>query len=336
MRRKLLANPADISARFAVTVVLLLCAARAWAAVPYAIGDVFAAIGNGQVKHFSPTGTLLETLDDTTGSTYTAGMCFDATGNLFVTNFSTGTVSKFDNAGNLLSANFFTGLANPESCARDTAGNFYVGQAGAATITKFDPAGTQLATYAVAPDARGTDWIDLAADQCTMYYTSEGSLVKRFDVCTNTQLADFGTAAGPLYALRIIPGGGVLVAASSQIHQLDSSGAIVGTYTASGEGVFFALNRDPDGVHFWSGGLSSGNIYRYNISPPAPPNVTFNSAYLTALGGLAVFGELTQGQPTPTPGGGPPGAVVPTLSGYMLALFAFVLAVCAVFAIYRR
>jgi hypothetical protein len=66
--------------------------------------------------------------------------------------------------------------------------------------------------------------------------------------------------------------------------------------------------------------------------------VTFNSAYNTALGGLAIFGELAQGQPTPTPGGPPPppGAIVPTLSGYMLALFAFLLAVCAVVAIYRR
>ncbi|MDX1670055.1 MAG: hypothetical protein R3194_11600, partial [Limnobacter sp.] len=36
--------------------------------------------------------------------------------------------------------------------------------------------------FDVATDDRGSDWIDLAADQCTMYYTSEGTLVKRFDV----------------------------------------------------------------------------------------------------------------------------------------------------------
>src|SRR5205085_3715631 len=155
-----------------VGLCLFLGSRAAGASVPYAVGDVFGAIGNGQVKHFDPAGNLLETLDDTTGSTYTAGMCFDASGNLYVTNFSTGNVSKFDNSGNLVSAAFLTGLSNPESCVRDVAGDIYVGQAGANQIAKFSSAGALLNTYTVATEARGTDWIDLAADQCTMFYTS--------------------------------------------------------------------------------------------------------------------------------------------------------------------
>jgi hypothetical protein len=325
-----------------LTILIILGAGRARAAVPYNVGDVFAAIGNGQVKHFDPTGTLLETLDDTTGSQFTAGMCFDGSGNLYVTNFSTGNVSKFDNAGNLVNASFLTGLSNPESCSRDVAGDIYVGQAGANTIMKFSSSGALLNTYTVATESRGTDWIDLASDQCTMFYTSEGNLIKRFDVCANTQLADFATISGPTYAFRILGNGGVLAAATSQIFQLDSSGAIVGTYTAAGKSLFFALNRDPNGTQFWSGGLFTGLIYKFNINPTGqPPVTTFNSNFNTALGGVAVFGELTQGQPTPTPGGGPtptPGtqAVVPTLSFPMMLVLGLALVWAAVFVLLRR
>jgi DNA-binding beta-propeller fold protein YncE len=98
--------------------------------VPYNKGDVFAAVGNGQIKHFSPTGTLLDTLDTTTGSLENAGMAFDLAGNLYATQFEANQVSKFDNAGNLIGP-FGSGFSgnHPESIVRDAAGNFYVGQA---------------------------------------------------------------------------------------------------------------------------------------------------------------------------------------------------------------
>jgi DNA-binding beta-propeller fold protein YncE len=113
------------SAVVVLSVGLLLAAAfPAGAAVPFSVGDVFAAIGNSQVKHFSPTGTLLETLNDTSGTTFTAGMCFDTSGNLYVTNFDANSISKFDNTGTLVAAAYISGIATaPESCVFDTAGN---------------------------------------------------------------------------------------------------------------------------------------------------------------------------------------------------------------------
>ena len=45
-----------------------LVAAHPASAAPYALGDVFAGVGNGQIKQFSPTGTLKDTLDTTNGS----------------------------------------------------------------------------------------------------------------------------------------------------------------------------------------------------------------------------------------------------------------------------
>jgi hypothetical protein len=331
----------------------VLASSAARAGTPYVVGDVFAATGNGQVKEFTPAGTLVQTLNDTTLSTYTTGMCFDPAGNFFVTNISLTSVSKFDNSGNLLSANFLTGLVTPESCVLDSAGNIYVGEAHNSQIKKFSSTGTLLATYFT---PGGSDWIDLAADQCTLFYDDEGTAIHRFNACTNTQLPDFATGLpGGHYALRILPGGGVIVAAGPQVQLLDSTGTVVSNYTASGESVFFALNRDPNGTQFWTGGINSGIIYKFNFNPVGPPVTTFNSNPATLLAGLSVFGELVISQPTPTPTGTvlptatpttvPPtvtrtptpgqAVVVPTLSFPMLVLLGLALVGAALFAIRR-
>src|SRR5579864_3255042 len=77
-------------------------------------GDVFVAIGNGSVNEYTPNGTLVQTLNDGTGSTFTTGMAFDAAGNLYVTNFSTGNISQFNVHGALANQNFIS-RDTPES-----------------------------------------------------------------------------------------------------------------------------------------------------------------------------------------------------------------------------
>jgi hypothetical protein len=67
-------------------------------------GDVYAGVGNGMVAHYSNTGVLIETLDSTTASTFTSGMCFDASGNLYSTQFNANTISKFSPGGSLLAS----------------------------------------------------------------------------------------------------------------------------------------------------------------------------------------------------------------------------------------
>jgi hypothetical protein len=277
------------------------------AAVPYARGDVFASVGNGQVKHFSPTGALLETLNTTTGSQFTTGGCFDTAGNFFVTDFTTSQVSQFTNAGTLVTASFGSGLnVEPESCVLDAAGNLYVGQAaGSRTVLEFAPSGALLGTFAPAPENQGTDWISLAADQCTLLYTSEGPSIKAYNVCTNLQLADFATGLpSPCFAQRIRTNSEVLVACSTAVVRLGATGTVLQSYPATSlaatEGALFALNLDPDGTTFWTGGEVSGTIYRVNIATGAVVS-TFNAAPLTSLGGLTIFSEQIVSQPTPTP-----------------------------------
>jgi hypothetical protein len=333
----------------------LILTSPLFAVVPFSVGDVFAGVGRGKFNHFSPTGTLLETLDDGqavgSGEDATTGMCFDPAGNMYGTNLDKNTMSKFSNNGTLLAATFGTFNAFPESCLIINGNTMFTSEVGGTgDILKLNLSGTQLANYNVAR----SDWIDLASDQCTMFYTDEGPSIHRFNVCTNTALSDFSNAGPAFYALRILPNGDVLAAAQGSVKRFNSAGTeILPAYTASGETFFFALNLDPDGTHFWSGGITSGQIYKFNLTPVGPPVLSFSSQIGTAggtiLAGLAIFGENIQGNPTPTPT--PPGAtatptatrtptpgaavLVPTLSFPMLVLLGLALVGAALFAIRR-
>ncbi len=235
-------------------------------------GDVFVSVGNGLVQEWKPDGTFVQTLDTTTGSAETTGLAFNASGNLYVTDWTFGGVTKFTPAGS--PSPFGSGYTgHPESIVFDAAGNAYVGQADAtgASLLKFDSAGQPVASFSPAAELRGTDWIDLAPDQCTVYYTSEGTSVKTFNVCTNSQGADFGgTGVLPgsnAYAVRLLPGGGALVADTETIVRLDANGAIAQQYDDPlATGLWFSLALDPDGTTFWAGDPTTGEVAHFNIA----------------------------------------------------------------------
>src|SRR5258706_11260822 len=257
--------PYRVMARRSVLIVsALILTSPLFAVVPFSVGDVFAGVGRGKFNHFSPTGTLLETLDDGqvvgSGEDATTGMCFDPAGNMYGTNLDKNTMSKFSNNGTLLAATFGTFNALPESCLIINGTTMFTSEVGGTgDILKLNLSGTQLANY----DAPRSDWIDLASDQCTMFYTDEGASIHRFNVCTNTALTNFTNAGPNFYALRILPNGDVLAAAGGSVKRFNSAGTeILPAYTASGETFFFALNLDPDGTHFWSGGVTTHQIYK--------------------------------------------------------------------------
>src|SRR5205085_7475797 len=172
-------------------------------------------------------------------------------------------------------------------------------------VRKLDRNGNALDSFDVATERRGSDWIDLAADRCTLYYTSEGSRMLRFDICSKTALTDFGGSLphSAAYALRLLPSGGLIVADTNEILRLDGSGNIIQRYDAPGEDSWFAMNLDPDGTSFWSAGIASGNIYKFDIA--SGNQLTRITTGAGAIFGLSILGEITVVNPTPTPTGSP-------------------------------
>jgi sugar lactone lactonase YvrE len=207
------------------------------------------------------------------------GMVLDASGNLFVTHyFGTGlsgnNVVKFDPNGNLIgSFGSHTYDCNPASIVFDMGGNAYVGHADCSgNIFKLDSHGNLLARYDVAVENRGSSHILLGPDQCTMYYTSESPNVKRFNVCTNTQMPDFNTAPLPdgiegAEQFALLPGGGLLVANFSVIARLDASGNLVRTYNAPGNThCWLGMALDTDGTSFWASNWCDSSATRFDLA----------------------------------------------------------------------
>jgi hypothetical protein len=272
----------------------------------FTFGDVFVSVGGGLVSEYTPTGTLVQTLNTTYASDFTTGSTFDKVGNLYVTAFGSNKVAKFNNNGTLATATWATGLGSNESIVFDKVGNAYIGNAGANKILKVDSNGAALATYTVASN---TDWIDLAADQTTLLYSDEGNTIRRHDTVTNTALLNFATGPGvSFYAKRYRPNGEVLSAASDgKVYRWDSAGTLITTY-AAGIGGVFALNLDPDGTSFWTAASGGVAVKEIRISDGAVEH-SWNAT--GTVFGLSVLGEIQAG-------GGGGGGSTPEPGTYLL------------------
>lgn len=307
-------------------------------AAPFAIGDVLTSIGNSQMKVFDQAGTLKQTLTATgANAAFNDGMCVDGAGNVYQTGLNSGNVSKYGANGILVNATYITGVTRVESCLFNQAGEMFLGIASGSRIEKYNvsgPTGTLVATY---PTATATDWIELAANQCTMLYTNESPTVRRHDVCTNTAMADLTTIVGAsnLFAMRFLTTGEIMAAGGNGVYKLSATGTVIQSYPKpAGGDLIFALNLDPDGVSFWTGSITTGAVYKYNIATVTAPSVSFNAGVNTELGGLMIYGEQTVGGPGPGPG---PGSLeVPTLSEWGLLLLAVLTGLFAAYHLRRR
>ena len=179
------------------------------------IGDVYVAVGNGAYKVYNSNGEFKTTISDGLGG-FTTDCGFSPTSKtLFTTNYTHSKVVMFDQAPKYEVSNVVnTGDTSPRghsgSIVFDATGNFYVGHPdGNALIHKYDLQGFLLSTYETATGSRGTASIDLAADQMTLFYTSEGRSIFRYATASGTQLSAFAElpGSGTAYALRLLSPG---------------------------------------------------------------------------------------------------------------------------------
>jgi len=244
----------------------------------FAAGDLLLSFEKGTVQWRGPDGTLKAELTGTVPG-HTEGIRFDAAGNLYATRWcvdagcTTGnTVEKF-NVHGVSEGSVGSGYnCNPGSITFDAAGNMYVGQADCSGQILKIAAGRPSVAYQVAAERRGSLWVDLASDGCTIFYTSLGPNVKRFDVCTTTQLPDFNLAplpGGETHALHVLPDGGVLVSTGQVISRLDAAGALVQTYSVSGESQYWTgVDLVGDGT-FWAVNYYASNVYKFDLATGA-------------------------------------------------------------------
>ncbi len=287
-------------------VVIARAPQRAGADTVFASGQVFASVGNSTVNVYDPSsGNVLDTLVDNTDEPYTVGTAFNAQGDLFVTDDVNGDISEFSPDGTPMPT-FATGLSNPISMVFDEQGNMYVGQQTAPYIAEFAPDGTRLPDIGpLQTELYGDDWLDLSSDQCTFYYTSEGTDIGTYDKCTNSQGPNFNKVAFAsidpstglsvnVFQLKILANGDVLVADSDAILELDAGGNLIQTYPCSTlpncSGQLFALSVDPSGTSFWTADSASGAIYQVNIATGAL--IKSIQTHEGLLFGLSVAGEI--------------------------------------------
>jgi hypothetical protein len=269
---------------------------------------------NGRkIRRYTTGGTYIDDWDDRMPNAFgniVTGMCFAPNGNVLATRFAWPGPVLYSRFGAILDDEFTrhplgnATFANHESCVFDHAGNVYIGQAGGSSspddqvpVLKFDRYGTRLDTLVLPTGPRGTDWIDLAGDDCTLYYTSEDTSVRRYNACTHTVLPMFATGLTPpyCYALRIRPNREVMIACQEAVHRLSPLGTNLQTYTRTSIGEtdpagLFAMNLDPDGTSFWTAGANSGNVYHVDIASGTVLG-SFNSGQ-GGVAGLAVYDEL--------------------------------------------
>jgi hypothetical protein len=128
---------------------------------------------------------------------------------------------------------FFAGVSG--SVARllvaDAAGTVYViaTTGNVPSLLEISPAGALVSNQPFPYLPRS---IDLAADQCTLFAATGSNAILRYDVCTRTPLSSFVSLpfGSTSQSLRILPDGGLLVAANDDILRYDAAGTVVRTY----------------------------------------------------------------------------------------------------------
>lgn len=291
----------------------------------FQIGDIIAGgqtpsviTAFGRFDWFLPNGPLnrrmAETLDEFPGS-----IAFDRSGNLYIYTF--GVIRVFDSSGRYVRdfPRFRPSTSSGGGILFDAEGNAYTPPpaniVSPANLAKTTPAGDLITTFLLPIESpvgitAGIGGIDLGSDQCTMYYTSLGTRVLRYDVCRRTALPDLtsslpGRLAGEV---RILPDGGVLVANFETIVRVNGSGTIVQTYDVPGANEWERVALNPDGQSFWA--TWQNTAYKFDLATGTVIGSFQSSDYLfTALG---VVGEPRVAVPPQ------PQVAIPTLSEWML------------------
>ena len=164
--------------------------------------------------------------------------------------------------------------AVPHTLVFDSVGTAYVGQAGCRqSILKFVPGAVEPIELLADVENAGIFWLDLAADGCTLFYTSWGPNVKRFDVLRRRAVAQLQRRPAPG---RRHPGSCVSfrTEACSSRTETSSRGSMPRarwcrpTRDRRKNTLWAGLDLVGDGT-FWVANYYSSNVYRFDLATGA-------------------------------------------------------------------
>lgn len=110
------------------------------------------------------------------------GLVFDQSGNLYVANNGTNSITKFDSNGNYTST-ISSNLIQPEGLAIDSSGNLYAANSGGDSVSQFDPSGNFIKSITI--NIHGPNGISFDS-QGYLYVASTGdNSISKFDSSGN-------------------------------------------------------------------------------------------------------------------------------------------------------
>jgi outer membrane protein assembly factor BamB len=200
-------------------------------------------------------------------------------------------IERIDAAGNRLTP--FSTQVDAINFLSPGPGGGLLATNGSGEIYQFAADGTlvRFRDFMQQPQAYGG--IGLAADQCTAYYATSGSMA-RWDMCLSGNADFWGpNLAVASNALRILTDGSFLVSVfglfpnlGNRIIHVDSNGNLIRSYAIGGH----SLALDIDGKTFWTD--AGNNLLRVDIETGAILSATQTDS---TIFGLSVVGEPRAG-----------------------------------------
>src|SRR6059036_292984 len=196
------------------TAVLLLIAAPVFATSVTSLGDIVASAQtnsipgdpfDGKLLVFDSSGALRGDLLTVSNAVFAHPTFIPGTSDMYVARSAIGTgpgayVLRLTASGTVVwSSQFFP--SNPSGISIAASGAFYVSESLAPYILRFDSIGNYLGNFTINGAAEA---IDLAADQCTLYYVANREL-GQLNVCTGQLLQPLATLPSFSGDVRVLP-----------------------------------------------------------------------------------------------------------------------------------
>jgi hypothetical protein len=271
----------------------------------------FPGIETGKLRQFAADGTFIQEFYSVPGTTI--DLKFSPSGVLHTSNTAGGfTIARFANDASQLPSLTAPTTSSFHSLAFARSGDLFAATR-EGVVVKFDNGPPQL--MSLEPVSFLSDWVDLAPDQCTLYYLRDSALpIGRFDVCTHTMLSPLNALMfTPLRTILILADGTMLGSSYlGTMYRIKQDGTLLRQYNT----VAIAYGRDSDPRFVWIAvpGVVLNAVAKFDLQNDLVAAGPFET-------GLSVTGIAIVGADAPSS--------IPALSPVLLALLALCVSVSA-------